>query len=132
MNGSEATNANGRFAYDGLDRVIHEKARLSILTALVAHPRGVVFTDLKEFCSLTDGNCSRHIKMLVDAGLVEVWKGTKKNRPQTLFRLTEDGRRRYLEYLGVLEGVLADAQRAKTGVPAENDAVSGIEGLAPA
>ncbi len=51
----------GRFAYDGLDRVIHEKARLSVLTSLVAHPKGLVFGDLKQMCGLTDGNLSRHL-----------------------------------------------------------------------
>ena len=43
----------GRFAYDGLERVVHEKARLGIMTSLVSHPRGVVFADLKELCNLT-------------------------------------------------------------------------------
>ena len=45
----------GRFAYDGLDRVLHEKARLGIVTSLASRPHGLVFTDLKELCSLTDG-----------------------------------------------------------------------------
>ena len=55
---------SGRFAYDGLDRVIHEKARLSVLTSLVAHPKGLVFGDLKQLCALTDGNLSRHLQVL--------------------------------------------------------------------
>ena len=46
----------GRFAYEGLDRVIHEKARLSVLTSLAAHPKGLVFGNLKQMCGLTDGN----------------------------------------------------------------------------
>ena len=54
----------GRFAYEGLDRVIHEKARLSVLTSLVAHPKGLVFGDLKQMCGLTDGNLSRHLQVL--------------------------------------------------------------------
>jgi DNA-binding MarR family transcriptional regulator len=101
--------STGRFAYEGLDRVIHERARLSILTSLVTHPDGIVFTDLKEFCSLTDGNLSRHLQILQDAGLVEVWKGFRENRPQTLCRLTRHGRTRFLEYITVLENVVSDA-----------------------
>ena len=44
------------FSYDGLDRVIHEKARLGLLTSLMAHPKGLAFADLKQLCGLTDGN----------------------------------------------------------------------------
>lgn len=99
----------GRFAYEGLERVIHEKARLSILSSLAAYPQGLLFNDLKELCALTDGNLSRHLQMLEEAKLVEVWKGFKNNRPQTMCRLTEEGRQRFVEYLGVLERVIADA-----------------------
>src|SRR5438309_1496763 len=59
------------FAYEGLDRVIHERARLSVLTSLVSHPKGLSFVDLKELCALTDGNLSRHLKVLEEANLVE-------------------------------------------------------------
>lgn len=99
----------GRFAYEGLDRLIHEKARLSILSSLAAHADGLVFSDLKALCALTDGNLSRQITQLQEAGLVEVWKGHKGNRPQTLVRLSSRGQKRFLEYLEVLEGVLDDA-----------------------
>lgn len=102
----------GRFAYQGLDRVIHEKARLGILTSLVTHPEGLVFSELKELCALTDGNLSRHMQVLQEAGLVEVWKGHRGKRPQTLVRLTESGRRRFLEYVDVLEQILADTVEA--------------------
>ena len=47
------------FSYDGLDRVIHEKARLGLMTSLMAHPKGLAFADLKQLCGLTDGNLSR-------------------------------------------------------------------------
>ena len=102
----------GRFAYDGLDRVIHEKARLSVLTSLVAHPKGLVFGDLKQMCGLTDGNLSRHLQVLDEAGLIEIEKGYDHNRPQTICRITAQGRRRYLDYLKVLEQVVQDAARA--------------------
>jgi DNA-binding MarR family transcriptional regulator len=103
----------GRYAYEGLDRVIHEKARLSIITSLVTHSQGLLFNDLKELCSLTDGNLSRHLQILSEAGLVQIWKGVKDNRPQTLCQLSEAGRRRFLEYVGVLESVVTDALRVR-------------------
>src|SRR5438552_11229574 len=105
-------NHPGRFAYEGLDRIIHEKARLGIITSLSTHPDGLLFNDLKGLCALTDGNLSRHLQILTEASLVEVWKGYKNNRPQTLCRLTTEGRKRFLEYVNVLENVVADAMSA--------------------
>jgi DNA-binding MarR family transcriptional regulator len=99
----------GRFAYDGLDRVLHEKARLGILTALVARPAGVAFTELARLCTLTDGNLSRHLDVLAGAGLVEVQKGYDRRRPLTTCKLTATGRKRFREYLAQLEQVLRDA-----------------------
>jgi DNA-binding MarR family transcriptional regulator len=99
----------GRFAYEGLDRVIHERARLSVLTSLVTNPRGLTFGDLKQLCSLTDGNLSRHLQVLEKAKLVEIVKGHDRNRPQTVCRITASGRKRYLEYLSTLEQVVRDA-----------------------
>ena len=112
MNDKKHEDASGRYAYDGLDRVMHEKARLGLLTSLAARPDGILFTDLKELCQLTDGNLSRHLTVLQEAGLVEIWKGFKGRRPQTLCRLTDAGRKRFLEYVGVLESVVADAMHA--------------------
>jgi DNA-binding MarR family transcriptional regulator len=111
----------GRYAFGGLDRVLHEKARLGILTSLLAHRDGLVFNQLRELCALTDGNLSRHLQTLEEAGLVEIWKGMKGKRPQTLVRLTADGRNRFVEYLSLLEGIvsgaLAGAEGAKPGPP---------------
>src|SRR6266478_3276143 len=101
-----------RFAYDGLDRVIHEKARLGVLTSLVAHPKGLVFGNLKELCGLTDGNLSRHLQVLEDAGFIAIEKGYDHNRPQTVCRITAKGRQRYLGYLKVLEQLVRDAASA--------------------
>ena len=67
---------SGRFAYDGLDRVLHEKARLGIMTSLVTRSEGAIFNELKRQSSLTDGNLSRHNDVLHEAGLVEAWRGT--------------------------------------------------------
>ncbi len=105
---------SGRFAYTGLDRVLHEKARLGIMTSLVSHPEGLLFSDLKELCSLTDGNLSRHLQVLQEADLLEIWKRESgSGRPQTLCRLTPTGRERFLEYVNALETVLRDAMAAR-------------------
>jgi DNA-binding MarR family transcriptional regulator len=108
----------GQFAYEGLDRLIHERARLGVLTSLVAHPRGLAFADLRRLCQLTDGNLSRHLQVLQEAGLVEVSKGFERNRPQTLCAITPQGRARYLDYLAVLEQVVRDAAAAVGADPA--------------
>jgi DNA-binding MarR family transcriptional regulator len=107
-----AGSAPGRYAYDGLDRSLHEKARLGILTSLLTRPEGLLFTELKELCRLTDGNLSRHLQVLSDAGLVEVRKGVEGRRQQTLYRLTPQGRRRFLGYVAELERVIHDALSA--------------------
>jgi len=103
----------GRFAYQGLERVIHEKARLGILTSLASHADGLLFTELKDLGALTDGNLARHLQTLEEAGLVETWKGGTGPRPQTLCRLTKLGRQRFLDYIGELERVIADAASAR-------------------
>ena len=118
----------GRFAYEGLDRIIHEKARLGIVTSLATHPQGLLFNDLKGLCALTDGNLSRHLQLLHESGLVQIWKGFKDNRPQTLCQLTDEGRKRFLEYLAVLENVVTDALGAPQNVQAKKLA----EGWTPA
>ena len=107
--------SEGRFAYEGLDRVIHERARLSVLTSLIANPKGLTFNDLKQLCSLTDGNLSRHLRVLEKAHLIEIVKGHDKNRSLTICRITSTGRKRYLEYLSTLEQVVRDAAKAGQG-----------------
>src|SRR4051812_27089572 len=92
-----------RFAYEGLDRVIHERARLSVLTSLITNAKGLTFNDLKQLCALTDGNLSRHLSVLENAKMVEIIRGHDRNRPQTICRITASGRKRYLEYLATLE-----------------------------
>jgi len=100
------------FAYEGLDRLIHEHARLSVLTALMTNGAGLAFNDLKRMCNLTDGNLSRHLQVLEEAGLITIFKGIEGNRSLTLCRITTDGRKKYIEYLSVLEQVVTDAADA--------------------
>ncbi|MBS0266387.1 MAG: transcriptional regulator [Planctomycetes bacterium] len=112
MTDSKKPRDAGRFAYEGLERALHEKARLGMMTSLMAHPEGLLFGDLKELCTLTDGNLNRHLKVLQEEGLVEIWKGTVGHRSQTLCRMTREGRKRFMEYIEALEAVIADAAAA--------------------
>lgn len=104
--------AASRFAYNGLNRVIHERARLSVLTSLMTHSAGLAFAELRELCSLTDGNLNRHLVVLEEAKLVSVTKKFGGARQITRCRITALGRRRYLEYLAVLEQVILDGASA--------------------
>jgi len=123
---SKSPNSEGRYAYEGLDRVIHERARLSVLTSLITNPRGVTFNDLKQLCSLTDGNLSRHLSVLEEAEMVEIIRGYDRNRPQTICRITASGRKRYLEYLETLEQVVRDAAVAGDSETAVSDLFDGL------
>ena len=106
------------FAYDGLNRVIHERARLGVLTCLVTHAKGLPFPEMKKLCALTDGNLNRHLQVLQEANLVGLTKGPDRDRPQTFYRMTATGRKRYFEYLSVLEQVILDGAAAtKTPLP---------------
>jgi DNA-binding MarR family transcriptional regulator len=111
------TSDKARFAYAGLDRVIHERARLSVLTSLISNPKGLTFNDLKQLCALTDGNLSRHLRVLERAKMIEIAKGMDQNRSQTVCRITLSGRKRYLEYLSTLEQVVRDAAKGATEKP---------------
>jgi DNA-binding MarR family transcriptional regulator len=117
----------GRYAYGGLDRVLHEKARLGIMTSLVTRPSGLSFNELKQLCALTDGNLNRHLDVLQKAGLLDVIKGYVGRRPHTQCRLTTTGRRRFLDYLTELEQVIRDAQAGTAGARGDFSA-----GFAPA
>lgn len=87
-----------------LDRVIHERLRLGIVSALASAP-SLTFTELKEFLGATDGNLSVHARRLEEAGYVSCAKGYDGRVPKTEFRLTDAGRhalRRYLDHLEAL------------------------------
>jgi hypothetical protein len=109
---SRKTQTDSPFAYDGLSRVIHERARLGVLTCLVTHPKGLPFPQMKKLCALTDGNLNRHLQVLQEAMLVSLAKAPDRERSQTLYRITALGRKRYLEYLAVLEQVILDGAPA--------------------
>lgn len=101
------------YAFSGLDRVFHERGRLAICSALIAHPDGLSFTQLQEACDLTDGNLNRHLHALAEMGIVAMQRITGKGRPQTIVRVTREGSERFLNYIDELEGVVRDVQRAR-------------------
>jgi DNA-binding MarR family transcriptional regulator len=109
MNKVKGRTTEGRYAYPNLDLVIHERARLSMMTSLIAHPKGLRFSDLKRLCDLTDGNLSRHLQSLAAENLVAITKSYEDSRPQTWCRLTAEGKRRYVRYLSVLEQIVDDS-----------------------
>jgi DNA-binding MarR family transcriptional regulator len=114
--------ARPAFAYDALDSVIHERARLSVLTCLVTHPKGLGFAELKAMCALTDGNLSRHLQVLRTAKLIEITKDVDHSRPHTFCRISANGRKRYLEYLAVLEQVIRDVVAGEKTAAADDGA----------
>ena len=116
-----ARSTEAPYAYHGLDRVFHEKARLGIVTSLAGQADGLAFSELKSLCGLTDGNLSRHLQVLEEAGYITVEKGHNGRRPRTHCRLSGDGRLRFAEYLEVLEQVLRTAASAQ----AKNDVMPG-------
>jgi DNA-binding MarR family transcriptional regulator len=88
-----------------LDRVIHEKGRLAIMSLLAATPE-LSFTELRDTLSMTDGNLTTHIRTLQESGYVAVTKSFQNNRPLTTCSLTEPGRKAFLSYISLLEQIV--------------------------
>ncbi len=91
--------------FSKIDRVIHEKGRLGIVSILAATGQ-MSFTDLKNTLGMTDGNLISHIKALQNAGYVAVAKTRKDKRPLSLCLLTEDGKKAFKDYLELLETII--------------------------
>jgi len=96
------------FSYPGLERIFHERGRLAICTCLIAHPKGLSFTELQGSCDLSDGNLNRHVHALAELGIVTTEKLRGSGRPQTVYRITKRGRQRFLAYIDELESVVRD------------------------
>ena len=103
------------FAFTGLDRVFHERARLGIVTSLAGQADGLSFAQLKQLCGLTDGNLNRHLSVLEEAGYVAIEKAQQGRRARTHCRLLPRGRSDFAAYLAALEGALREATRASAG-----------------
>lgn len=95
--------------WNELEKSIHEPARLALVTRLCAEKDGLGFQELKSECGLTDGNLSRHLKVLEEAGIIHLDKVGKGRRSHTNVQLTPDGREAFLRYLYSLEKVLHGA-----------------------
>lgn len=102
----------GRYAFSGLDRVIHERARLGIMTSLMAEPKGILFPELKDLCQLTDGNLNRHLQVLEESRLIRLDKSGSGRTKQTRVHLTSQGQQQFLAYLDHLKAVVDDASNA--------------------
>jgi len=102
------------FAYDGLDRVFHERGRPALCSALISQgDDGMSFTQLQAACELTDGNLNRHLHALAEMGIVAAQRITGKGRPVTIVRITPQGRERFLDYIDELEAIVRDVGRAR-------------------
>ena len=88
-----------------LDRVIHEKGRLAIMSALAASPE-LTFTELRNLLDMTDGNLTTHIRTLQQEGYVSVAKSYQNNRPLTTCSLTPAGRKAFTGYVNLLEQIV--------------------------
>jgi DNA-binding MarR family transcriptional regulator len=93
-----------------LDRVIHEKGRLAIMSALAAAP-DLSFTELRDTLAMTDGNLTTHIRALQQEGYVAVAKSYQNNRPLTTCSLTASGRKAFAEYISLLEKIVQQSKR---------------------
>lgn len=88
-----------------LDRVIHERVRLAIVSAL-AGAESLTFNELKDLLDITDGNLSVHARRLEEAGFIEFEKSFAGRVPRTEYRLTAAGRRALNEYLSHMEALI--------------------------
>ena len=92
-----------------LDRVIHERGRLAIMSMLAATPE-LSFTELRDALEMTDGNLTTHIRTLQEAGYVSVTKSYRDNRRMTTDSMTSAGRLAFRDYLALLESIVRDAR----------------------
>lgn len=101
----------GSVATEALDRLIHERLRLGIVSALAAEDE-LSFGDLKQVLRTTDGNLSVHARKLEEAGYITVSKAFADRRPRTVYRLTAKGRRSLETYLAQMETILSETREA--------------------
>ena len=99
-------------AFLNLDRVIHEKGRLAIMSMLAASPE-LSFTELRDTLNMTDGNVTAHIRTLQESGYVSVAKSYKNNRSLTTVSLTTAGRKAFADYVDLLEQIVQQTRKLK-------------------
>ncbi len=92
-----------------LDRVIHEKGRLAIMSLLAASPQ-LSFTEMRDLLSMTDGNLSVHMRTLQEAGYVAVTKTFAQRKPLTTYALTAAGKTSFARYIDLLEQIVRQSK----------------------
>jgi DNA-binding MarR family transcriptional regulator len=92
-----------------LDRVIHEKGRMAIMSLLAAAPE-LSFTELRDSLSMTDGNLNTHLRTLQETGYLSVAKSYHNKRPLTTCALTPAGRKAFATYINLLEQIVRQAK----------------------
>ena len=103
---------NNSIKPDDIDPVIHERARLAIVSALAVAPE-MSFNELKSTLGLSDGNLSAHATSLQKAGYIEIAKTFKGRRPHTILRLTAVGHEAFQGYLDTLRKIISKGDEAK-------------------
>jgi DNA-binding MarR family transcriptional regulator len=93
-----------------LDRVIHEKGRLAIMSLLAATPR-LSFTEMRDTLNMTDGNITAHVRTLHEAGYIAVTKAFQGSRPLTTYALTPAGRKAFTTYINLLEQIVEQTKQ---------------------
>ncbi|HOX47992.1 MAG TPA: transcriptional regulator [Spirochaetia bacterium] len=98
----------------GLDKLIHERARLMILTYLASSSEAETgFTELRDGLGFTAGNLSTQLRVLEEGGLVDIGKSFRSNKPYTGVRLTPRGKRALEDYLAELEVIVASLKATR-------------------
>ena len=95
-----------------IDRVIHEKGRMAIMSLLAASPE-LSFTEMRETLEMTDGNLTSHIRTLQEAGYVSIAKTYQNNRPLTTCSLTAAGRKAFATYIDLLDQIVRQTKPTK-------------------
>lgn len=95
-----------------IDRVIHEKGRMGIMSLLAASPE-LSFTEMRETLEMTDGNLTSHIRTLQEAGYVSIAKTYQNNRPLTTCSLTAPGRKAFATYIDLLDQIVRQTKPVK-------------------
>jgi DNA-binding MarR family transcriptional regulator len=92
-----------------LDRIIHERGRLAIMSMLAASAE-LSFTELRDTLEMTDGNLTTHVRTLQEAGYVSIAKSYRNRRPLTTVSLTAAGRQAFANYVALLERIVKQAK----------------------
>jgi predicted ArsR family transcriptional regulator len=101
------------YAYEGLERIFHERGRLAVCTCLIVNPNGMSFKALQDACALTDGNLNRHLHALAEDEIVTLDRVRGRGRPTTIVHITSSGRERFLGYIDALEAVVRSVNESE-------------------